>query len=105
MPAQGALATYLRLNIPGIQEKKIRELMKKGASIAIPARIHQKYSETYGGRNTKEKQRKDAADLRGAVDSNFNAIKSALLEDGFLETDIEFARATLHKINEEQGWY
>ncbi|MCO2025059.1 pyocin killing protein, partial [Pseudomonas aeruginosa] len=105
MPAQGALATSLRSNIPGIQDKKIRELMKKGASIAIPARIHQKYSETYGGRNTKEKQRKDAADLRKAVDSNFDAVKGALLEEGFSEKDVEDARSRLHKINTEQGWY
>ncbi|HCF6665826.1 TPA: S-type pyocin domain-containing protein, partial [Pseudomonas aeruginosa] len=105
MPAQGALATSLRSAIPDIQEKEIRELMKKGASIAIPARIHQKYSETYGGRNTKEKQRKDAEDLRRAVDSNFDAIKSALIEEGFSEKDVEEARAKLHRINEEQGWY
>ncbi|WP_178125070.1 hypothetical protein [Pseudomonas sp. Fl4BN1] len=79
--------------------------MKKEASIAMPVRMHQKYSETYSGRNTKEKQRKDAADLRGIVGSNFNAIKSAMLEEGFSEKDIEGARTTLHKINEEQGWY
>lgn len=105
MPAQGALATSLRSAIPDIQEKEIRDLMKKGASIAIPARIHQKYSETYGGRNTKEKQRKDAEDLRRAVDSNFDAIKNALVEEGFSERDVEEARAKLHRINEEQGWY
>ncbi|MFU3248638.1 S-type pyocin domain-containing protein [Pseudomonas paraeruginosa] len=75
MPAQGALATSLRSVIPDIQEKENRDMMKEGASIAIPARIHQKYSETYGGRNNKEKQRKDAEDLRRAVDSNFDAIK------------------------------
>ncbi|MEQ7860448.1 S-type pyocin domain-containing protein [Pseudomonas aeruginosa] len=105
MPAQGALATSLRSNFPGIQDKRVRELMRKGASIAIPARIHQKYSETYGGRNTKEKQRKDAENLRRAVDSNFDAIKNALIEEGFSEEDVEEARAKLHRINEEQGWY
>ncbi|MEF9673781.1 hypothetical protein QNM99_22865 [Pseudomonas sp. PCH446] len=67
--------------------------------------MHQNYSETYGGRNSKSKQLRDAVDLREAVDSNFNTIKRYLLEDGFSNTDLEAARADLHKINQEQGWY
>ncbi|HCF4838138.1 TPA: S-type pyocin domain-containing protein [Pseudomonas aeruginosa] len=105
MPAQGALATSLRAIYPDIPYGEIRKLMKKGGSVAIPARVHQRFSETYGGRNTKEKQQKDASDLRAAVDSNFDAVKKGLLEEGFSEDDIERARAELHMVNKEQGWY
>ncbi|MDF5857971.1 S-type pyocin domain-containing protein [Pseudomonas aeruginosa] len=105
MPAQGALATSLRAIYPDIPYGELRKLMKKGGSVAIPARVHQKFSETYGGRNTKEKQQKDASDLRAAVDSNFDAVKKGLLEEGFSEDDIERARAELHMVNKEQGWY
>ncbi len=73
--------------------------------VAIPTRVHQKYSETYGGRNIKEKQARDAENLRTAVDSNFDAIKPGLLEEGLPETEIEASRAELHKLHEEQGWY
>jgi hypothetical protein len=74
-------------------------------SVAISARVHQKYSETYGGRNTKAKQAQDAADLRAAVDNNFDAIKRGLLEEGLSESDIEAAREQLHRLSKEQGSY
>jgi hypothetical protein len=61
--------------------------------------------ETYGGRNTKAKQAQDAADLRAAVDNNFDAIKRGLLEEGLSESDIEAAREQLHRLSKEQGWY
>ena len=47
----------------------------------------------------------DASDLRAAVDSNFNAIKRGLLEEGFTEADVEVAREQLHRLSKEQGWY
>jgi hypothetical protein len=65
----------------------------------------QKISETYGWRDTQEKQFLDAGDLRGAVDSNFDAIKPYMLEEGFTGADLEATRTRLHEINEEQGWY
>ncbi len=71
----------------------------------IPARVHRNHSETHSGRNTKSKRFQDASNLRAAVDSNFNAIKRGLLEEGFSEADIEGAREQLHTFNKEQGWY
>lgn len=105
MPSQKALARYLRANDPYLLEQDIQKSLRLAASIAIPAKVHQKYSETYGGRNSKAKQTKDASDLRAAVDSNFNAIKPYLLDEGISDTDLEAARADLHKLNTEQGWY
>jgi len=105
MPSKAALRRYLKTNVPGITNAKIDALLNLGASMSIPAKIHQKFSETYGWRNTQEKQFLDAGDLRGAVDSNFDAIKPYMLEEGFAETDLEDARTRMHKVNEEQGWY
>lgn len=83
-PSQGALAESLLSKNPGLTYDNIRGYLKNGASVAIPARIHQKYSETYGGRNTKERQRKDASDLRAAVDSNFDASREPCWNRGGL---------------------
>lgn len=105
LPARKALEGNLNINFPELPPELIADYLKRAPSIAIPARVHQKYSETYGGRNTKAKQVKDAADLRAAVDSNFNAIKRGLLEEGFTDADIEAAREQLHTLNKEQGWY
>jgi len=105
IPSQKVLEATLRTAFPGITEKEIQNYLRQAAGIAIPARVHKGYSETYAGRNTKAKQTQDVADLRAAVDRNFEAIKRGLLEEGYVETDIEAAREQLHKLNQEQGWY
>ncbi len=80
-------------------------IIKSGASVAIPREIHQKCSETYGGRNKEAKQIDDAKDLKSAVDSNFNAIKECLKNNGYIEEELEKARSELHKLNKQNGWY
>ena len=105
LPARKVLEAVL-LKLDGeMDPREIRDYLRRAPSIAIPARVHQKYSETYGGRSTKAKQMQDASDLRAAVDSNFNAIKRGLLEEGFTEADVEVAREQLHRLSKEQGWY
>lgn len=105
MPSQAAIRRYLEDGSTVLMDNEINELLMQVASIAIPARVHQKYSETYGWRNTKVKQLLDAGNLREAVDSNYDAIKPHLIEEGFTEDDLEAARAGMHKINQAQGWY
>ncbi|WP_095067342.1 S-type pyocin domain-containing protein [Pseudomonas sp. Irchel 3A18] len=105
IPAQAVLEMHLLLNDPTITEDQIKMILRHASSIAIPSGVHRRHSETYGGRNSKTKQAQDLADLRVAVDSNFEAIKRGLLEEGFAEADVELARDQLHKLNEEQGWY
>lgn len=105
MPSQAAIRRYLQNNFRTLTAKQVEEYLKKVAGVAIPARVHQKFSETYGGRNTETKQLQDADDLRTALDNNFNAIKPYMLEEGFAGADLEVARARMHEINEEQGWY
>ncbi|MBX8513904.1 S-type pyocin domain-containing protein [Pseudomonas cichorii] len=105
IPAQRVLEATLQSAFPDMTRKEIERYLQQAPSIAIPARVHQKYSETYGGRSTKAKQAQDTADLRAAVDSNFDAIKRGLLEEGLSEPDIEAAREQLHRLCQEQGWY
>ncbi|SJN58159.1 S-type Pyocin [Vibrio ruber DSM 16370] len=81
------------------------EFIKSAASIAIPRDVHQKCSETYGGRNQKGKQIEDAENLEKAVNSNFDAIKECLLKYGYTEVKLEEARDKLHNLNKENGWY
>lgn len=105
IPSQRALAAFLNASDPDMDERDIKSLLRKAPSIAIPRKVHQKFSETYGGRNTKIQQVKDAADLRSAVDTNLNAIKPYLLDEGFTEQQIEAARTDLHNLHQQQGWY
>ncbi len=105
IPSRKALELHLKINFPDMPWGEINGLINRAPSIAIPARVHRKYSETNAGRNSKEKQAKDAADIQAAVESNFNAIKQGLLEEGFSEADIETAREQLHNLIKEQGWY
>jgi len=105
IPAQRVLEATLQSAFPDMTRKEIERYLRQAPSIAIPAHVHQKYSETYGGRSTKAKQAQDAVDLRAAVDSNFDAIKRGLLEEGLAESDIEAAREQLHRLSKEQGWY
>lgn len=105
IPSRKALEKFIRKNFPEMMGSELKIALQQAPSIAISARIHQKYSETYGGRNTEAKQMANSLDLRTAVDSNFDAIKTGLLEEGFTDNDIEAARRKLHELHSEQGWY
>lgn len=105
MPSQRALETYLVEKFPDLTDDKIKDILRSAPSIAIPRKVHQKYSETYGGRNSKAQQMKDAENLEQAVDNNLDAIKDYLLEEGYAEVDIERARGELHALHRQQGWY
>jgi len=105
IPSKKALERRLKDDSPDIETVDIKRALRNAASIAIPAWVHQQHSETYGARNTIDKQILDAANLRAAVDSNFDMIKPLLLKEGFSNTDLEAARTTLHELNQEQGWY
>ncbi|WP_294734654.1 S-type pyocin domain-containing protein [uncultured Pseudomonas sp.] len=105
MPSRAALRRFLHKVDPDISARKIQEYLLNSASVAIPAHIHQKHSETYGGRNNEVRQMRDAQELRAAVDSNISALKPHLLADGYSEVEIEVVRSKMHKTNQQQGWY
>lgn len=100
-----AYQIFLSESEPGLSLSEKKELLEKAPSIVIPAEVHRKFSETYGGRNSLAKQLQDASDLRSAVDSNLDALKAGLLEYGFSESQIEHARQQLHKLHVERGMY
>lgn len=105
MPSRAAVEAVLVEMYPSFSTSEIRKMSDDVASIVIPKEVHQKISETYGGRNKPEQIRSDAQDLRAAVDRNLDAIKPALKEYGATEKQIETARDKLHKLNIEMGLY
>lgn len=105
MPSAAAIERYLRLSFPELDVQDLQSMKKDVAALIVPASVHQKCSETFGGRNTPAQIDKDAKDLQGAVDRNLDAIKSCLQEEGFSDAQIEKARQDMHQVNREQGWY
>ncbi|NNJ18266.1 S-type pyocin domain-containing protein [Pseudomonas putida CSV86] len=99
-----ALQLYLSRAFPNMTDPDIKAAISKAPGIAIPSEVHKKFSETYGGRNTKEKQHADALDLKTAIDRNFDAIKPGLIEHGLEESKIEQARQKIHDLQRQQGW-
>jgi hypothetical protein len=105
IPSRRALDRYIKRSFPDIDMYEREDFLKRAPSIAIPAEVHRRFSETYGGRNHASRQLEDAANLRIAVDRNFDAVKAGLLEQGFDEKDVDAARLKLHELHSEQGWY
>jgi hypothetical protein len=105
MPSAAAVEKYLRNLYPDMKAKDVEAMKKDVAALIIPASVHQKCSETYGGRNTPMQIDNDSKDLRKAVDNNFNMVKKCLLDEGYNEKEVEQARNKMHEVNQEQGWY
>lgn len=106
IPSQGALKLYYQQRYGGaLLDDDIKALLQTGTAIATLEHINQKYSETFGDRNTAAKKALDASDLRAAVDSNFDAQAVGWREEGFSEEQIDKTRAELHKRNEARGLY
>lgn len=105
MPSRAAVDAYLRANYPLLDDAEILALTDQVAAIVIPKEVHQRISETYGGRNTPAQIELDSRNLRAAVDRNLDAIKPALKEHGATESQIEAARAKMHKLNSGMGLY
>ncbi|PZL85824.1 pyocin [Pantoea sp. ARC270] len=108
MPSAAAVREYLKANVPEMLPDDIDVAVQNVAAIIIPKDIHQKLSETYGGRNTRNDAaqiKRDVLDLRAAVDRNLEAIKPALINQGATEAQIETARTKIHKLNSDMGLY
>lgn len=100
-----AYERFLIKKNPRLTSREIKALLEAAPSIVIPAEVHRKFSQTYGGRNTAARQIKDASDLRAAVDNNMDALKPGLLEYGCSDIDIENARQQLHALHQQLGHY
>lgn len=105
MPSAAAVKEYLRRADPYASKGQLDEMAKDVAAIVVPKEVHQRLSETYGGRNTAAQIELDSQNLRAAVDRNLDAIKPALKQNGATDTQIEAARAKIHKLNDNMGLY
>ncbi|HHL2498244.1 TPA: S-type pyocin domain-containing protein [Yersinia enterocolitica] len=105
MPSRAAVEQLLMDEYPGLDQKLISKMADQVAAIVVPKEVHQKISQTYGGRNTPDQIARDAKNLRSALERNFDAIKPTLKEYGATEEQLEFARAKMHKLNSDQGLY
>jgi hypothetical protein len=77
VPLTGAEERALRSASPAFR-RLLNRVESEGITIAIPNDVHRRNSETYGGRNTFDRQVRDANDLAAAARSNIAAVQSAL---------------------------
>lgn len=105
IPSAAAVKAYYKRKHPELGPKELKKLSKRVAAVAVPTSIHQKSSETYGGRNTPARIATDSYDLRSAADRNFDAEIESLKKYDVTKEKLEEARAKLHQINESVGLY
>ncbi|EFI5594749.1 TPA: S-type pyocin domain-containing protein, partial [Escherichia coli] len=105
MPSAAAVRAYFKRLHPDLDDEDLDAYAQDVAAIVIPKEVHQKMSETYGGRNTPAQIDLDSRNLRAAADRNLDAIKPALKEHGATEGQIEAARTKLHELNSKMGLY
>ncbi|MBE3208284.1 S-type pyocin domain-containing protein, partial [Enterobacter cloacae complex sp. P32C] len=105
MPSAAAARAYLRQKYPKLDTKQLDRMAEDVAAIVVPKDVHQKLSETYGGRNKPAQIEQDSQNLRAAADRNLDAVKPALKEHGATESQIEAARVKMHRLNNEMGLY
>jgi hypothetical protein len=75
VPAKSSLLTRAeQLNGGALDDCQKSAIVKGALSIVIPKEVHQRFSETYGGRATPEE---DAKDLQGAAKSNLKEIQDS----------------------------
>ncbi|MBO9548973.1 S-type pyocin domain-containing protein [Pseudomonas sp.] len=95
IPAQAPLRIWFERKFTDMTPYEINRVLKQAPAVVIPTRVHRKYSETYGGRNTKTKQMLDASDLVVAVKSNVEALRSGLIEEGVSHVRVDEMKAEL----------
>ncbi|WP_145514424.1 S-type pyocin domain-containing protein [Yersinia massiliensis] len=105
IPSAAAVKAHLKRMYPKLSPGQLEEYAQDVASIVIPKEVHQKISETYGGRNNTDQIERDSRNLRAAADKNLDAIKPALKEHGATDEQIEAARTKLHSLNDGMGLY
>ena len=105
MPSAAAVEAYIRNSGVRITDKEIASRKKDVAALIVPKWVHQKCSETYGGRNSPAQIEMDAKDLKGAVDRNMQAIRGCLRDEGFSDDEIDKAHQEMHQINIKMGLY
>lgn len=72
-------------------------------TIVVSESDHKKYSETYGGRNTKKRVAADASKPHSAVRSNIESYLRGYLQNGSLTIEQIESFENLYKRNIQQG--
>ena len=88
-----------------LKVEEARKLRNATTTVLYSTKMHMKYSETFGGRNTPERIAKDAKDLRSAVERNIQALKARWIAAGYTTDTIEKMRQDIHSHNEALGLY
>jgi hypothetical protein len=89
IPSQAALKAWYSREYPRLPVYEVSAIIRRAPAVVIPTQVHRKYSETYGGRNTVDRQKRDAEDLSVAIRNNVNALRPGLLEYGVLSERID----------------
>ncbi|MGL5953071.1 MAG: S-type pyocin domain-containing protein [Providencia rustigianii] len=118
IPSKAAVERYLRDNdIDGdLSDHDISILLDQVAAVSIPKEVHQKNSETYGGRNNSKiehdngdmisRKELDSKDLYNAAERNWEAIRPHLKEKlGYSEQELNNIIEEIHRLNRAKGWY
>lgn len=116
IPSKAAVRLYLKDKFPEAEKEDIDEMIDQVASVAIPKAVHQKCSETYGGRNNSKfetedreiitQKELDASDLEAAVNSNWDTNAECLKNEyNVSDAKLEEVRAKLHELNRQAGLY
>ncbi|EKT61706.1 S-type pyocin domain-containing protein [Providencia burhodogranariea] len=116
IPSKAAIKEYLKETYPDMTDDEIKELYGDVASVTIKIKTHQKYSETFGGRNSSnielengtiiKKAKLDSLDLYKASESNWAAIRGELKEsEGYTDKELDDMLQEIHRLNRAKGWY
>ncbi|WP_369308339.1 S-type pyocin domain-containing protein [Providencia rettgeri] len=115
IPSKAAVRLYLKNKYPALTETQLDKIVNQVASIAIPKDVHQKCSETYGGRNNSKivlndgtllpRKELDAKNLREAVERNWEANRECLENEGYDSKLLNEKLDKIHELNEAKGLY
>lgn len=115
LPSKAAIRMYLKNKYPTLTEIQLDKMSNQVASIAIQKEMHQKCSETYGGRNNSwvdiegglslRRKELDAKNLREAVERNWAANRECLENEGYDSKLLDEKLNKIHELNEAKGLY
>ncbi|MCT6519277.1 S-type pyocin domain-containing protein [Proteus vulgaris] len=116
IPSKAAVEIYLTNLDETMTETQLDIALDNVASVAIPKSVHQKCSETYGGRNnswleldddTKLRRKEyDGQDLKKAVERNWEIERRCLkAEYNTPDEELDKVLAELHRLNRAKGLY
>lgn len=116
IPSQAAVRLYYKKLNPLYSKSQIDILVDQVASVAIPRSVHQKCSETFGGKNRSwveldddiklRRKEYDSQDLKVAVERNWEANRGCLkAEYNVSDEKLNEVLAEIHRLNRERGLY